>query len=177
MQRPMFLSFRCARTWILPLGRSIGQRLTSTMQLYVYSAQSANLPFCTGRVRGVRSFGNRSRSSPLTRSASRPERVRLERSPYGSVCDHIFLCLRLILLPESTQPRMVPPSRGYYRCAADWNACKYTVWRFPTVGLKTSTDVSFFQEESNYRTADVVENSRKRRLYWLLFVTERACEF
>lgn len=29
-------------------------------------------------------------------------------------------------------------------------------------------------EESSYRTADIIENSRRRRLYWLLFVTERA---
>lgn len=29
-------------------------------------------------------------------------------------------------------------------------------------------------EEEHYKTADVVENSRKRRLYWLLFCTERA---
>ena len=29
-------------------------------------------------------------------------------------------------------------------------------------------------EEATYRTADIVESSRMRRLYWLLFVTERA---
>jgi hypothetical protein len=29
-------------------------------------------------------------------------------------------------------------------------------------------------EEETYRTADIVESSRMRRLYWLLFVTERA---
>lgn len=29
-------------------------------------------------------------------------------------------------------------------------------------------------EEATYRTADIIETSRRRRLYWLLFVTERA---
>jgi hypothetical protein len=37
----------------------------------------------------------------------------------------------------------------------------------------TLAQILGMQDESNYRTGDLVECSRRRRLYWLLFVTER----
>ncbi|OQO12691.1 hypothetical protein B0A48_02154 [Cryoendolithus antarcticus] len=59
---------------------------------------------------------------------------------------------------------------GSYFCLDRQN----TAW-FHLREATTLSHVLGMQEESHYQTSgDVIESSRKRRLYWLLFVTERA---
>ncbi|KAI9880714.1 MAG: hypothetical protein M1830_000997 [Pleopsidium flavum] len=48
-----------------------------------------------------------------------------------------------------------------------------TAW-FHLREATTLAQILGMQDESNYRTGDLVDCSRRRRLYWLLFVTERA---
>ena len=48
-----------------------------------------------------------------------------------------------------------------------------TAW-FHLREATTLAEIMSMHEESSYKSPDIVENSRKRRLYWLLFVTERA---
>lgn len=58
---------------------------------------------------------------------------------------------------------------GSYFCLDRQN----TAW-FHLREATTLAQIMGMHEESSYHTSDVVENSRRRRLYWLLFVTERA---
>jgi len=59
---------------------------------------------------------------------------------------------------------------GSYFCLDKHN----TAW-FHLREATTLAQLMGMHEESHYQgTGDVIENSRKRRLYWLLFVTERA---
>lgn len=47
-----------------------------------------------------------------------------------------------------------------------------TAW-FHLREATTFAQILGMQDESNYATGDLIECSRRRRLYWLLFVTER----
>lgn len=58
---------------------------------------------------------------------------------------------------------------GSYFCLDRHN----TAW-FHLREATTLAQIMGMNDEANYQTPDVVENSRRRRLYWLLFVTERA---
>ena len=49
----------------------------------------------------------------------------------------------------------------------------HTAW-FHVREATTLAHVLRLHEEDHYRTPDIIENTRRRRLYWLLFVTERA---
>lgn len=48
-----------------------------------------------------------------------------------------------------------------------------TAW-FHLREATTLTHILRLQDEEHYRTPDIIENTRRRRLYWLLFITERA---
>lgn len=48
-----------------------------------------------------------------------------------------------------------------------------TAW-FHLREATTMAHILRLQDEDHYRTPDIIENTRRRRLYWLLFVTERA---
>jgi len=58
---------------------------------------------------------------------------------------------------------------GSYFCLDRQN----TAW-FHLREASTLAHIMGMHEEANYRTTDITESSRRRRLYWLLFVTERA---
>lgn len=58
---------------------------------------------------------------------------------------------------------------GSYFCLDKQN----TAW-FHLREATTLAEIMGMHEESSYKACDVVESSRRRRLYWLLFVTERA---
>lgn len=58
---------------------------------------------------------------------------------------------------------------GSYFCLDQQN----TAW-FHLREASTLAQIIGMHEETNYRTTDIIESSRRRRLYWLLFVTERA---
>lgn len=58
---------------------------------------------------------------------------------------------------------------GSYFCLDKQN----TAW-FHLREATTLAQILGMHEEANYGSLDVIENSRQRRLYWLLFVTERA---
>ncbi|KXT08232.1 hypothetical protein AC579_1297 [Pseudocercospora musae] len=58
---------------------------------------------------------------------------------------------------------------GSYFCLDRHN----TAW-FHLREATTLAQIMGMHDESSYQTSDLVENSRRRRLYWLLFVTERA---
>ena len=58
---------------------------------------------------------------------------------------------------------------GSYFCLDRQNVAWYHLREASTLAL-----IMGMHEEANYRAADIVESSRRRRLYWLLFVTERA---
>lgn len=58
---------------------------------------------------------------------------------------------------------------GSYFCLDKHN----TAW-FHLREATTLAHILRLHEEEQYRTPDIVENTRRRRLYWLLFITERA---
>jgi len=58
---------------------------------------------------------------------------------------------------------------GSYFCLDRQN----TAW-FHLREATTLAQIMGMHDESNYQVPDVIESSRRRRLYWLLFVTERA---
>lgn len=58
---------------------------------------------------------------------------------------------------------------GSYFCLDRHN----TAW-FHLREATTLAHIMGMHEENNYRGIDIIESSRRRRLYWLLFVTERA---
>lgn len=58
---------------------------------------------------------------------------------------------------------------GSYFCLDRHN----TAWFHLREGT-TLAQIMGMNEEASYRTPDIIETSRRRRLYWLLFVTERA---
>ncbi|KAK4636201.1 putative sucrose utilization protein SUC1 [Fulvia fulva] len=58
---------------------------------------------------------------------------------------------------------------GSYFCLDRHN----TAW-FHLREATTLAQIMGMHEEATYRTTDIIESSRRRRLYWLLFVTERA---
>ncbi|CAK4031623.1 sucrose utilization SUC1 [Lecanosticta acicola] len=58
---------------------------------------------------------------------------------------------------------------GSYFCLDRHNTAWYHLREATTLA-----QIMGMHDEANYQTTDIVESSRRRRLYWLLFVTERA---